>query len=597
MKLCFKIAEPMWWLYPLPPKNQIEKALIGFVNTRVAVANHKSLWVPVQDIAGGITAYKELEVIIRKAFNLKEEIALPFQSVICINELPESIWQIAPPGCLLVPAGSFENSPSWIGPWEIVDLKGCYPENDPFPFRSLFLIGNYKRECFFCGSHDHTTENCPNPWGDGFEDDFISFLSKKPPELWRIEVQHMLSSEGTKGKKLSDLKSSLRICFNWSTAIKVCLSTATSLAELRIAPIKQVNQQSLGPVIAAIEKKDLVKAHKILKTFDPDKAGAVYYILMGLIKTSFGNLEEATALWLSAYKNAGIPMHRAYSALLLARAYLLEGELEKAEEAIFKAVDADGSAAPCNYWRVIIYSIRRRSEFIGPGIRRLSSLPRWFTAAIMEPLLIPYIKTVVKEFNSIVSELEERIESELKKTDFLIENFEAALGKDFVESHKIKLRDWRGKRSNMGYADLINAPEYLSSFRQELRKQGYSILKSIISTIKNRKKELEFICSTQIFSPKARRLRLKAMELLNQSQWLLKKLKDFNNLKQLAGIKEKAEALDIQASEVIEDFKETLKTDQRIMLIGKILGRLLLAGGIIWLVYALWDFFRTLFLG
>ncbi len=597
MKLYFKIADPMWWIYPLPPRSQIEKALIGFVNTRVAVADHKDLWIPIQDIAGGITAYKELELIIRKAFNLAEEIALPFQSVICINELPESIWQIAPPGCLLVPAGSFENSPSWIGPWEIVDLKGCYPEKDPFPFRSLFLIGSYKRECFFCGSHEHSTQNCPNPWGESIEEDFINFLSKKPPELWRLEIQHMLSAEGSKGKRLSDLKASLRFCFNWSTAIRVCLSTATSLSELRIAPIKPANQHSFSAVIAAIEKRDLVKAQKILKTFDPEKAGAIYYIFKGLIKTAFGNLEEATAHWLSAYKNAGIPMHKAYAALLLSRAYLLEGELEKAEETIFKAVDADGSAAPCNYWRLIIYAIRRRSEFIGPGIRRLSTLPRWFTASIMEPLLIPYTRTVVKEFNSIISELEERIEAELKKTDFLIDNFEAALGKDFVEPHKIKLRDWRGKRSNMGYSDLISAPEYLSNFRQQLRKEGYSILKSIVSTIKGRKKELEIICSTQIFSPKARRLRLKAMELLNQSQWLLKKLKDFNNLKQLAGIKEKAEALDEQAAIVIEDFKETLKNDQRVMLIGKILGRALLAGGIIWLVYALWDFFRTLFLG
>ncbi len=595
MRLYFKIAYPMWCLYTLPPKKDVKKAIIGFSNTRIAVADTSNPWIPVQDATEAVEAYRELDLSFRKTFSLDEDILLPVQAILCPNDLPSNLWEIAPPGCLLVPAKSFDSSTDWIGPWQVADIHNCFVDKDPFPYRNLLLVGTNKQECFFCGNHDHTSDKCPNPWGYD-NNDLVRELAQKPLDLWKREIQRILSY-GSHGKALSDIKRSLRMSFQWNTVLRVCSSTATSLSELWSAPVKPMSQINLGPVLTAIKNKELKKAKKLLSTFDPDSSGVFYSIIMGMLKASENNLEEARAAWLSAYRNSATPLQKAYSALLLSRVYWLSEDLERAEELIFESLQADSTAPQCNYWRLIIASMQRRTESITPTLKRFSMLPRWFVAIVMEPLLLPYSKIVTKEFNEALSDLETKIDNNLKEIDFLVEGFELALGEKIMEPYKIKLRDWRGSRNNMGYIDLVEAPSFLSEFRQEIRKVGYGVLREIIIKTRETKQSLDLLYSKPIYSPKGRKLRLEAARLSREAERILELLSDFKHIKRLENIKNRADALTSEASALIEKLDAAIKSDQRLVLVGKVIGRLLLAGGIIWIIYALWDLVRTLLLG
>ncbi|NDY41800.1 hypothetical protein G3N55_02890 [Dissulfurirhabdus thermomarina] len=585
MYLQFRLSPAHQGVFPGIPWNSLARNLRAFVAARGGRTENAAEILQVADLSRAVDAYLAAALAMRESLLLPSRRPLPVLAVASEEPADDAAWRLALPDYLLVPPEGDIPAFSWIEGWRIADLGKRSPLERAFPCRPLLLHGRENRECFFCGSYEHVTGACPDPWGFDAERDFPSELAEIGPDT-RWDYYRGLAAEPG---GLEALHACLRRPFQVRTMLRVARTTATHLANLPTAPERPSTLLRLHRVIEALERQDLEAAETALREFDYDPPGFAYYVIRGFFAIRSDQVHEAIAFWARGEELAETPLGTAYCALLQARAYLLAGHPDHAEAVLVRGRKADGGAPELVYWHAVVAALRGNASQVKWAVRTLARHPRWFMAAILEPYFLVCEDDLDEEFLSICRESEAWAHRQLSQIDTLLDQMEGALGPDFTRPFRLELRDWRGTWARQGCGSLTRASHFLTDFRQRLVNAGHKAVRDALARLEAHHEALDLVVEQPAYSQQGRRIRDEAAALRDEIRDAWHLLRHVKNVETLKDLHRRLEAGDRAVRELLEAHRHVVARDVRLLKAAKGLARILLAAAAAGVGYLAWS--------
>ena len=370
--------------------------------------------------------------------------------------LPEEIWRLIPVGSAVLPAGEeFPGTCEWLYGWRLLAIAQSSDVSDLFfPLRSLLLTGPNRKECFFCGSHEHSDSECRYFWPVIPEKFTVTRLAAIAPSDW---TEHLKT--GGEGTSIMDilvfLMQDIRRQFSWRYMLKVCQSSATYHPEMSYAPSRPGSPQ-ISSIKDALKSGDINLVEAALDMSGNTLNKTRLNIVKGFYHLYKGSHEKAMSAWWDAENSATTPLIRSYAALLQGRLHFLQNNIPAALSSSSRAYEQDDSPHTL-YWHILFSVLNEQKSGRVGNLRLLANSPEWFTAAVIDPLLLQHQKEVEDIFMTIFKEEEDILRRHIKNLEKLIEQTQEAFGNDFVSDVSIRLRDLLGQFATMGFAEMKRA--------------------------------------------------------------------------------------------------------------------------------------------
>ncbi len=588
MKLCIKLVPGLWSICKFPPYDRVFSTITAFFAGRSRI--HDGVITIHLDRADEcVNLSRDLFETLRiEGMVLPEVNIAPIQAIAFDEEgLSDAVWDIAPPGYLMVP--SRQNIPvakTWLYDWSVVSLSWDEPVRKRFfPYRSLLLLGPRVRECFFCGSHDHDSKECINCWEsprDGFTAEKMAEIA---PEMWVSALRRGSKSIHGIQEGLKSLKEDLRREFKLDFFLKICRTTGSTFNELDTFPLKSWDSPELSGILDAFAVRDRQGFDKSVRSLDEDTGGAQYELLRGINYLLKNDREEAMASWWQAENTTRFPLIKGYACLLQMRLHLLKGNLDGAKAAVERGLQADATAAPLVYWQLVVDALIRDKNRFKTGIDSLKESPRWFMAVLAEPLLLEFEPMVEQSFERACSEAENWTQSILLDMDDLLDKAEKAFGPECTKEFRVELRDWRANVPKMGYAGLLGSSKYMQRLKTRLYEQTGKLYNQFYKQLVDWLRKVNSILERLPRSPSFYSLRSECANYVLRLNRTVRRFQNFRDFKELEGLYTSVDAYAEEGRRLLEKCNEAIEREWRLTQVKKylIIGSSIVA--VTWVVF------------
>ncbi len=570
MKLSLRLVPGLWSVFPLPPKEFVASTITTFGAGKCEYQGHEIVFtIPTLDelvrTSRDLFEVLNIEGCIVPRSNIAPIQAIAYDEGENISE----VWTIAPPGYLMVPGyKNLSQVQPWLYDWSVMSLAWDDASRPyRFPYRSLLLLGQHETECFFCGSHDHTTGHCMNCWKVDEEGFTAAKMAAIPWSHWPEALRKGASSIRGVEKGLNNLREDLRREFKVDYVLKIASTNATTFSELSSYPqITPSEYSQLTEAIKSGSKKNLEKAVHSIKGKVPDQ---VYHLFQGVVHVMNDNWEEAMASWWEAENLAHKPILKSYASLLQMRIHFLKGNKEGAMASAAKGLKVDKGATPLKYWNMIIAGLWRQQNVVKEYAESFKRKPRWLAASLAEPLLLVHGPMIEQVFDKALSYYEKVTHTLVEDTDSLLDSAEKAFGEGSFEEFRTRFRDWRGQLPNAGYADLLNSREFFDAFKTEIYKEIGRLHKQYLKTMtdccSSVQKVIQNLPRKKAFLPVLSR----SSTFLKQCNSSVRKYKRYDDLSSLRDFTSVKEKLEEESRQLIDMANEAIAREWRKMQLRK----------------------------
>lgn len=516
--------------------------------------------------------------------------SLPFHAVIHKEaQPPEEIWKLVAQGNIILPKEEkFPGAHEWLYDWELYPFTKDPPvSNRLFPLRSLLLLGRYKKECFFCGSHDHFSEKCQSCWHPAPNAFTINKLASMAPASWVDQLRSQQNNSLTDG--LAFIKQDIRQQFSWHFLKKICQTTATYHSELDKAPLKPAHITNVHDILEAIEASDITKIKTTIETGSTKKNEINYQLIKGFYCLQEGESDRAMRIWWEAENLSSTPIRKSYAAILQARLHFLQGNIPAALSAASRAYKDDNSFHTL-YWQIIYSIIEGKNKHNIGNIKLLTKSPKWMTQAVIDPILLQHQTDVEETFKAVWRDEESLLMKKIKQVEKLMENTSNAFGEEVISKQGVKLRDLLGSLADMGFSGMKKNENELNQIKKEIQKETNKKIHVMLKNVPVLQKRCKNILDRIPKNRKTRPIRMQCVEIINRliniSQ--RKKLTDPDKQK---GLQNELAEIDKQFKALQKAHREYLEKEWQSSMIKKYIIYFGTAILVIWFIVYLTKFF------
>ena len=382
------------------------------------------------------------------------------------------LWRLVPAGHMIFPGSlDFSGGSEWMYGWDIICLGAILPVSEALtPIPSMLVTGQKPYECFFCGSHWHGSEACPLMFSPTRKFYSVRRLSKIAPSYWLEHLKKSTVDRQVITAALGHLKHDMRAIFTWRHAARLCRSSASLYRNVASSPLKDINATGLKDIFRAIETGSLPQintAIKLAEGRETDRERTGLGLLKGFYLLSAGLGDRAGEIWWQAEREAATPARKVYAALLQARLCMTGGDLAGAAGAVRRALDTEKTPETV-YWAMVVDAMQGKRGEVLNAFRRLESCPEYFCSALAEPMLLRLQPEIEASFRSIWKQRETAVMEQVGRMEKMLDQAGSALGEEMIQDVAIKLRDWRGGLSQMGYSSLLEADRFLKGLEKDV---------------------------------------------------------------------------------------------------------------------------------
>ena len=570
MRLSLRAVPGLWSVFPLPPREFVTHTIANFGAGRSTFQGSDIVFtLPTMDEVVR-TARDLFEVLNMEGCIIPRSNCAPIQAIAHDeDEGIADVWTIAPPGYLMVPGyKNLSQARPWLYDWAILGLAWDESASDlRFPHRGLLLLGPREEECFFCGSHHHSTAQCLNCWQVDEGGVTAERLAALPWDRWPEALRKGSSTVRGVEKGLNNLREDLRREFKMGFLLKMASTNASTFSETARYP------EMVGPELRAAEeavklgsKGHLERAVHAMKGVVSEP---VYHLFEGMVHIVNDDWEKAVASWWEAENTAHKPLLKAYASLLQMRVHFLRGNKEGAMASAAKGLRADKGFLPLKYWNMIISGLWGQQKRVQEYAESMRTRPRWMAAAVAEPLLLVQAPMVERVFQKALSYYEQVTNTLVEETDVLLDMAEQAFGQGAFEEQRTRFRDWRGRLPEMGYKGLMEGRSFLERFKtdvyKEVGRRHKRAIKAMASSCSAVRRVVAGLPKKRAFLP----IIARCGRFLKECKATLRRFQGYEELAALKGLAEAQKRLEEESKALVEEANETVAREWKRLQIKK----------------------------
>ncbi len=408
-------------------------------------------------------------------------------------EVFEGIYKITPTGnILLMTKEKIENSIQWLYNTSLLPLDPTRDIfNNFFPLRSLLLLGNIKTECFFCGSHFHDAESCPNKW---ISENKISidYLSKTSPKAWFDDIKTLFQAGDTYGSRLENLIADMRREFSWNFANNICKTTSTTFQDMFLEIDIEKNETPFDSVLLAMKRGDHELIKKNLGNIADKIDDPMYFVLKGLFEVSSHYIDKALISFITAENTAQNAVVKSYAKLLRFRLYYTNNQYDECQS-LLETLEKEWVAPnEFTYQRALLAASTNNPVMLVESLRKFLKHPRWLTLSLCEPVFLPFESKIEKFYSSFLSEYVKKNNVLFEESKKFVKNMEEIFGIEKFSDFHTKLSNIETEINTGSLISTIQALSDLHEFKKKIDKKKKELVRILMEKLSKMFKEIKF---------------------------------------------------------------------------------------------------------